>query len=359
VLHRGELLAIVDRHSGEGRFFRVRDVRLFYLNPSGWHGLLVNPCSSGGTGPTGSELAVPPGQRSLVHRRVANAMLEYAVRWGRWELIRISRIDGRALQEDSDVVRDFVAAGFRFQRGQLLYRLRKRIGAAEEDTMRRIVKTEEQRKEDIHPTSQAVLDFHDHIITEYTPPPDKDMLVFFQCSVSRPYSKSPSHGSMRKGIRLATGYDPRDEFDECRCHVVVLSSIIGPVPYEMENTYPADERGGGVKHMSPEQYTAAEPVLAERMAAYLRRWHDRYKVITTFTHGRYGDVMQAARALAGVDFPVLPDMDGVRLKGGNQYWTKYWIQVFFELLKGMTDEERADAIQRLEAEGVEIDELSM
>ncbi|MGD8238020.1 MAG: DEAD/DEAH box helicase [Armatimonadota bacterium] len=333
VLHRGALLAIVDRHAGEGRFFRVRDVRLFHPD-------------DGANG----------RRRSALHRRVATAMLEYTVRWGRCEVVRIARINGRALEEGSAVVRDLISAGFRLHRGQLLYRLRKRVGAGEEETMRRIVKTEEQKREDVRIDSKAVLDFCDHILTEYNPPPDKDMLVFFQCSVSRPYSKSPSHGSMRKSIRLATGHDPRDEFDDCRCHVVVLSSVIGPVPYEMENVYPADERGGGVKHMSPEQYAAARPILAERMAEYLKRWHDRYKVITTFTSGSYGDVMEAAKAIAGVDFPVLPDMDGVRLKGGHQYWTKYWIQVFFELLKGMTDDERAEAMKRLEAEGVAIDE---
>ncbi len=79
----------------------------------------------------------------------------------------------------------------------------------------------------------------------------------------------------------------------------------------------------------------------------LRRWHDRY-----------GSVMEAAIRSAGLDFGVLPDTNGLRLRGGNQYWTKYWIQVFYELLKGMTEEEQAEAMERLEKEGVEIDERS-
>jgi len=333
VLHRGALTAIVDRQAAEDRFFRVRDVRLFYPEDD-----------------AGSQ------RRSALHKHVAMAILEYAIRWGKWEAIRVSHVAGQPVSEESSVVRDFISVGFRLLQGQLRYLLRKRVGAAAEQTMRRIVRPEEQKKEDIHPTSKPVLDFCHHIITQYTPPPDKDMLVFFQCSVSRPYSKSPSHGSMRKAIRLATGKDPKDDFDDCRCHVVVLSSVIGPVPYEMENVYPADEPGGGVKHMSPEDYHFAKPILAERMAAYLRRWHDRYRVITTFTHDRYGDVMDAAKRLAGVDFRVLPDMRGVRIRGGNQYWTRYWIQVFFELLKGMTEEEQAQAMERLAAEGVSIDE---
>jgi hypothetical protein len=95
------------------------------------------------------------------------------------------------------------------------------------------------------------------------------------------------------------------------------------------------------------------------MAAYLQRWHSRYKIITTFTSGRYAEVMEEAKRLAGLSFPVLPDMQGMRLKGGNQYWTKYWIQVFFELLKAMTDEERAAAMARLADAGVEIDDRSV
>ncbi len=332
VLHGGALVAIVDTHPTEGRFFRTRDIRFFY--------------------PEGANAR----QRSVLRRRVAMAMLEYAVRWGQWEAIRIGRAGGRPVAKQPEVIHGFVGAGFRLQREQLVYRLRKRVGAARAASAeQRIVRTEQQRKEDIRLTSKPVLDFYKYISTKYTPPPNKDMLVFFQCSVSRPYSKSPSHGSMRKAIRIATGHDPKNDFEDCRCHVVVLSSVIGPVPYDMETSYPADERGGGVKHMSPEQFRTAKPILAERMAEYIRRWHDRYKVITTFTSGRYGDVMEAAKALAGVEFPVLPDMDGIRVKGGNQYWTKYWIQVFFELLKGMDKQECAEAMERLAAEGVEIE----
>jgi predicted RNA-binding protein len=267
----------------------------------------------------------------------------------------VGRVDSQLVWKQDDVVQVLTAQGFRLVRDEMVYRLRKRVRAATAAGMRRVVRTEEQRKDDTHLTGKAVLDFHKYIITEYEPPPDKDMLAIFQCSVSRPFSKSPSHGSMRKAVRLATGKDPKADFEDCRCHVVVLSSVIGPVPYELETTYPADERGGGVKQMSPQDYHLARPLLAERMAAYLRRWHNRYKVITTFTHGRYGEVMRMARDLAGLHFSVLPDPSGPRLRGGNQYWTRDWIQVFFELLEAMTEEERAEAMARLAAEGVKVD----
>ena len=330
VLRRGALVGIVDASPNEGRFFRIRDIRMLYPKPD------------------------DAAEMSALHKQVALAIIEYAVRWGQWEAVRVSHVDGVLAEKAEEVRRDFRAAGYRYRHGQLRYRLRKRLAAEREEPSRRIVRPGEQKKEDIHPTSKPVLDFYNYVITKYIPPPDKDMLVFLQCSVSRPYSKSPSHGSMRKGIRIATGKDPKDDFDDCRCHVVVMSSVIGPVPYEMEDVYPADERGGGVKHMSPEDYRFAKPILAERMGAYIRRWHDRYKVITTFTHDRYGSVMESARKIADVDFPVFPDTRGIRTAGGNQYWTKFWVQVFLELLKGMTEEEQAEAWERFKAEGAEI-----
>ena len=329
VLRQGELLATIDRHPGEGRFLRVRDIHLAHSEAS------------------------PPRRREVLGE-VATALLEYAAGWGAWEAVRVGRVDARPVWRQDDVLEVLSGQGFRLVRDEMVYRLRKRVRATAAAGMRRVVRTEEQRKEDIHVMSQAVLDFHGYVITEYEPPPDKDMLAIFQCSVSRPFSKSPSHASMRKAVRLATGKDPKADFEDCRCHVVVLSSVIGPVPYELETTYPADERGGGVKHMSPQEYHFARPILAERMAAYLRRWHDRYRVITTFTHGRYGEVMWKARELAGLDFAILPDPGRPRLRGGNQYWTRDWVQVFFELLTGMDEDERSAAMARLAAEGIEL-----
>jgi len=327
VLRHGALAAIVDTSPNDERFLRVRDVRVL---------------------PDGGDL-------SARTRAVALAIVDYAARWGQWEAIRLSHLCGESVERESPRRADFEAVGYHFRHGLLRYRLRRRVGAVREEPARRIVRPTETKREDIHPTSKPVLDFFNYVIARYQPPPSKDMLVFLQCSVSRPYSKSPSHASMRKGIRLAVGKDPRADFDECRCHVVVLSSVIGPVPYELEDVYPADERGGGVKHMGPEEYDFARPILAERLAAYLRRWHDRYRVITTFTHDRYGSVMDSAKRIAGLDFPVLPDARGPRLKGGGTYWGKFWVQIFLELLKGMTEAEQAAAWKRFHEDGAELD----
>jgi len=200
--------------------------------------------------------------------------------------------------------------------------------------------------------SPAVLSFHDYIINTYTPPADKRMLVFLQCSVRRPFSSSPSHGSMRRAIRVATGFGPAKEFESCPVHVVVLASRIGPVPYELEDVYPANAGGGGVKHFRDEHYGRVRPILAQRMAEYITTHRDSYDHIATFTDGRYGEVMADAREIAGEDFPVYPDYDGPKIHRMGKskprtYWQKRWIQLYLEIVSWLPRSARVAAEQRL------------
>ncbi|MHC4563015.1 MAG: DUF5591 domain-containing protein, partial [Planctomycetota bacterium] len=104
--------------------------------------------------------------------------------------------------------------------------------------------------------SELVRRFNDFVINRYTPPADKKHLVFFQCSVRRPFSTSPSQASMRRAVQMATGCDPaqRHDFDKCPVHVVVLASLIGPVPYDLEEVYPATVSAGGVKDFGQDDY---------------------------------------------------------------------------------------------------------
>jgi len=212
--------------------------------------------------------------------------------------------------------------------------------------------------------SKPVLAFHNHIIHEYRPPRDKRWLVFLQCSVRRPFSSSPSHASMRRAISTATGYDPGKEFDSCPVHVVVLASTMGPVPYEFEDVYPANVRSGGVKHFGREHYARVKPILAQRMAEYVTAHHASYDRMTTFTDGRYAEVMHEARQQAvdacgaSVDFPVLPVPDGPRVtrKGRSTprtYWEKYWIQLYLEIVRWLEPGARREARMRLDGMDVE------
>jgi hypothetical protein len=199
-----------------------------------------------------------------------------------------------------------------------------------------------------------VVTFHRYIIDRYKPPADKRFLVFFQCSVRRPFSTSPSHGSMRRAVRTATGFDPAKDFARCPVHVVVLASRIGPVPYELEDVYPANVRSGGVKHFRPEHYARVAPILAARMAEYMTAHRGSYRRTACFCDGRYAEVMREARRIAGGDFPIFPDKSGAKIldMDGSKprtYWAKYWIQLYREIVSWLTAPARAAAAKRLDA----------
>jgi len=205
--------------------------------------------------------------------------------------------------------------------------------------------------------SEPVLASYDYIISGYKPPKDKRLLVFLQCSVRRPFSSSPSHASMRRAISVATGYDPSKDSETCPVHIVVLASRIGPVPYELEDVYPANVRGGGVVHFDRSYYARVKPILAERMARYIIAHKDNYDRITTFTEGRYGEVMEAAKQIAAVDFRVLPVLDGPKIvRMGRsiprKYWERYWIQLYLEIVSWLEPAQQALAEARLKEMGV-------
>jgi hypothetical protein len=163
---------------------------------------------------------------------------------------------------------------------------------------------------------------------------------------------------MRRAIAVATRYDPSPsrDFERCPVHVVVLASKIGPVPYELEDIYPANVSGGGVKHFDKKYYERVKPILADRMAQYVIAHRDNYDHIATFTEGRYGEVMKEARKIVvdslGEDyhFPVLPILDGAQVirRGKSfprKYWERYWIQLYLEILSWL------DPIMQTQAEG--------
>lgn len=73
--------------------------------------------------------------------------------------------------------------------------------------------------------------FRDRLVERYRPPPSKEVLVLVPCSRTKPYRLSRSH---RRFARAWEG-TPRAE----RLHIVSVSSPIGVVPRELEDTYPA------------------------------------------------------------------------------------------------------------------------
>jgi hypothetical protein len=196
---------------------------------------------------------------------------------------------------------------------------------------------------------------------EYSPPQVKRYLVFLQCSVRRPFSTAPSHAPMRRAIRAATGYDPRKD-PACPVHVVVLASKIGPVPYELEDLYPANVRGEGVKRFDRDTYARVKPLLADRIAQYILAYGEHYQHITSFTQGRYAEVLEHARDVVvqrgGRRFPILPREDGpavIRMRGArpHQYWARYWIQLYLEIVNWLDPEHKRQAQSRLQKLEVE------
>ena len=213
------------------------------------------------------------------------------------------------------------------------------------------------KRQDFGIDDPIVRAFHSFIVERYTPPPDKRLLVFFQCSVRRPFSKSPSHSSMRKAIRVATGYDPARQFDDCPVHVVVLASRMGPVPYELEDFYPANVSSGGVKHFSQPYYNQVRPILAQRMADYIDAHGGQYRRIAAFADDRYAQVMRDSARLAHKRFPIFPKRPGERIvRAGKSvprtYWQKFWIQLCHEVTGWLDDDDRAAARRRLLAMNV-------
>jgi hypothetical protein len=209
--------------------------------------------------------------------------------------------------------------------------------------------------------SDLVAAFHDFVVSRYEPPPDKPFLVFFQCAVRRPFSKAPSHASLRRAVSVATGFDPAREFERCPVHVVVLASRIGPVPYELEDFPPVNVRSNGVPHFGPAEYARARPILARRVADYLESHGAHYRRIAAFGARRYGEVLRDAARLAGVEFPIFPAKDGpavARLGGSlpKSYWEKYWIQLAREIEGWLPEAERAAVMARLAELGVEVEE---
>jgi hypothetical protein len=209
-----------------------------------------------------------------------------------------------------------------------------------------------------------VLAYNRFLLEEYTPPPTKRLLVLLQCSVRRPFSTSPSHAAFRRALKAATGFDPRTEAHQCPVHVVVLASRIGPVPYDLESTYPASVGGGGVKHFSPVEFAEALPVLARRMADYLCAHQGSYDHACAFGEGRYGEVLAAAKLslrAAGhplAPMPVFPWASGphVRRLGDRtplKYWDVFWIQLALEAMSWLTEDQQQAAHRRLVEMGVE------
>jgi len=216
----------------------------------------------------------------------------------------------------------------------------------------------ERNSADADPRSDAAEAFQQYLVDQYTPPRGKRILALVQDAVRRPYSSAPSHASLRQAVRLATGYDPSHDPYCCPVHMLVLASHLGPVPYELEDLWPASCRSAGVKQLSDQAFTDRLPLLAGLLRHYLEHHADAYDTITVFAEGRYGAVVREA----GFDGPISPMRGEVIVRVGDKvprpYWQRYWIQLFRSIVAGLEPWQQEAAEARLRAAGVETRELS-
>ena len=76
-----------------------------------------------------------------------------------------------------------------------------------------------------------ILRFRARLLERYRPPPSKRVLLLVPCSRTKPYRNSRSH---RRFLGALEGLSPFE-----RLHVVSVTSPLGLVPRELEDTYPA------------------------------------------------------------------------------------------------------------------------
>lgn len=80
-------------------------------------------------------------------------------------------------------------------------------------------------------TRPDVARYRQRIQNDYLPPQGADVLLLLPCSARKPYAKSASHRIFRRILG--------DIGAASRVHEVILTSPMGVVPRELENTYPA------------------------------------------------------------------------------------------------------------------------
>lgn len=80
-------------------------------------------------------------------------------------------------------------------------------------------------------TRPDVARYRARIRNDYQPPESADVLLLLPCSATKPYARSQSHKVFRRVIG--------DLGAASRIHEVVLTSPVGVVPRELENTWPA------------------------------------------------------------------------------------------------------------------------
>lgn len=123
-----------------------------------------------------------------------------------------------------------------------------------------------RREEDVPCMTQeslwapAVERFRRRFQDQYTPPPSADTLVLLPCSARKPYRLSTSHRYFQRALD--------DSGMRARCHEVMVTSPLGLVPRDLEDTYPANRYDVPVTgHWNRDE----EAIIRYQLAALLER----------------------------------------------------------------------------------------
>lgn len=144
------------------------------------------------------------------------------------------------------------------------------------------------------------------LILEKFVPTKKKILLFIQCSKIKPYSNSISHKYIRKAIEDAIGYDPYLFPENCQIQIVVISSLIGPVPYEFDIDYIPSHYNLSVNKITKNQFEEIKPILVERISKFLLKFKDYYEKIIFFVKNNYKIVCEECIERTKLKSTILP-----------------------------------------------------
>lgn len=135
-----------------------------------------------------------------------------------------------------------------------------------------------------------------NILTQrYSPPEDRDVLLFVPCSQKKPYSDSRTHSV------LADKLGQRRD----RIHKVTVSGMYGPVPEEKETT----EAVLSYEYVLAKEDRKQQELITDRLVKYLDQYGDQYDhVLGYVASSNYRDVIENAidRYGRGAVFPQNP-----------------------------------------------------
>ena len=171
---------------------------------------------------------------------------------------------------------------------------------------------------------KEIQDYYKSILKDFKPN-KKKILLFVQCSKVKPYSNSPSHRYIRKAIKELTGYDPYEFPEKNPIQIIVISSLIGPVPYERETDFIPSHYNFSVNRITKDQYNVIEPILINRISKFLLKIKDNYEHIIFFAKNNYRTICEKVREETKVDFIITPRKDLHMIREG-------WVELKYIIL---------------------------